>query len=136
MKHSAGHLAGYTVLALLIIVVILAIVAIASPRHRRPVLRTAGWTLGSLAGLYAVIRGIAEFFVVNYNDPASYRDAWGGPSLAGVFAVHAGPGILFLISAITYASRKIGARRRMSRHPVGDGKGQLQARGPGTAQRS
>ena len=37
--------------------------------------------------MYLVGRGIAEFFTVNYSDPASYRLDWGGPSLAGVFAV-------------------------------------------------
>ncbi len=111
MKHSGGHLAGYAVLALIIFLIILAIVAIASPRRRRPILKIGAWTLGVLVGLYLVIRGIAEFFIVNYNDPASYRSAWGGPSLAGVFAVHAGPGLLVLIGAIAYVSRGRRARR-------------------------
>ena len=111
MKNSGGHLLGYVVLALLILFVILGIVAIASPRRRRKTLKIAAWTFGGLAGLYLVIRCIAEFFIVNYNDPASYRSAWGGPTLAGVFAVHAGPGLLVLIGAGMYLSRKMRSRR-------------------------
>ena len=105
-KSTGGHLVGYVVLLLLIIFVVLAVIAIASRRLRRPALRIAAWTLGGLVALYLVIRAIAEFFIVNYNDPASYRSAWGGPTLAGVFAVHAGPGLLILIGAAVYLSRR------------------------------
>lgn len=61
---------------------------------------------GGLLALYLVARGIAEFFVIRYSDPASYRDAWGGPSLAGVFAVHSGPGFAILAAAVVIAWRK------------------------------
>jgi uncharacterized protein YybS (DUF2232 family) len=111
MKISGGHLVGYAVLVLLIVFVIFGIVAIFSPRRRGKILKITAWALGGLVGLYLVIRGIAEFFIVHYNDPASYRNAWGGPTLAGVFAVHAGPGLLVLIGAGIYLTRKMRSRR-------------------------
>lgn len=49
---------------------------------------------GVLLGLYLIARAIAEPFVIDMTDPASYRLDWGGPSLAGVLAVHCGPGII------------------------------------------
>ncbi len=63
-------------------------------RHRRkhPVARALGLGLAGVFAIYLLGRGVAEFFVIHYSDPASYRNDWGGPSLAGVFAVHSGPG--------------------------------------------
>jgi hypothetical protein len=81
-----------------------------------------GWTtpkviaaaaVGLLAA-YLVVRGIAEFFTVNYADPASYRDLWGGPSLAGVLAVHSGPGLAVLAGMGVYLIHKVRTRRRQS----------------------
>lgn len=64
------------------------------PRSRRhPAARALGLALGGLLAVYLVGRGVAEFFIVHYSDPASYRHSWGGPSLAGVFAVHSGPAV-------------------------------------------
>jgi hypothetical protein len=45
-------------------------------------------------GLYLIGRAVAEPFVIDLTDPASYRNDWGGPSLPGVLLVHCGPGIL------------------------------------------
>lgn len=56
----------------------------------RRVLRVLGLVLGG----YLIVRAIVEIFVIDYGDPTSYRDDWGGPSLAGVLAVHSGPGVL------------------------------------------
>jgi predicted transporter len=56
----------------------------------------AGLTI--LLGLYFVVRAVVEPFVIDINDPASYRDDWGGPSLLGVLAVHCGPGLLALVA--------------------------------------
>jgi uncharacterized membrane protein len=109
--RSHSHLIGYTILGLIVVLVILGVIAMCSPRYRRRVLLAAGWTAGGLAGAYAVLRGIAEFFVIHYNDPASYRGDWGGPSLAGVFLVHSGPGFAVLVAAAVYAWRKVKARR-------------------------
>ena len=48
------------------------------------------WILGA----YLVVRAVAEPFVIDVTDPATYRNDWGGPHLAGVLAVHCGPGIV------------------------------------------
>lgn len=47
-----------------------------------------------VVGLYLIARAIAEPFVIDMTDPATYSDDWGGPSLLGVLAVHMGPGLL------------------------------------------
>ncbi|MEV7626546.1 hypothetical protein [Actinoplanes sp. NPDC089786] len=93
-------------------VLVALVVAIVSKRWRRPVLRFLGLTAGGLPALYLVVRGIAEFWVVDYDNPASYRDDWGGPSLLGVFAVHTGPAVLIL------AATTVWLVRRLRREPV------------------
>jgi hypothetical protein len=45
-------------------------------------------------GFYLIVRAIAEPFVIDMSDPATYRQDWGGPHLAGVLAVHCGPGVV------------------------------------------
>jgi len=95
-KAGAGGV-GLIVLLVCVAGLIAIVVAAFSPRWRRPVLRGVGAAVGGVLGLYLIGRGIAEFFVVNYSNPASYRNDWGGPSLVGVFAVHTGPGVLVLI---------------------------------------
>jgi hypothetical protein len=47
-----------------------------------------------IVGVYLTGRAIAEPFIIHWGDPASYRNAWGGPSLAGVLAVHCLPGLI------------------------------------------
>lgn len=69
-------------------------------------LKRAGLAVGGLVALYLVGRGIAEFWTVNYADPASYQDSWGGPSLAGVFAVHSGPALVILVVAVLWVVRR------------------------------
>ncbi|GAA2851673.1 hypothetical protein GCM10010472_05930 [Pseudonocardia halophobica] len=66
-----------------------------------------------IVGLYLVGRAVAEPFVIDLGDPASYRDDWGGPSLAGVLAVHCGPGLLAL-GLMVAAVRRRSARARAS----------------------
>jgi len=68
--------------------------------------KVAGLGAGGILGVYLVARGIAEFFVIHYNNPASYRNDWGGPSLAGVFAVHSGPAVAILIATGVYLLRR------------------------------
>lgn len=46
------------------------------------------------AGIYFVARAIAEPFVIDVNDPATYQYDWGGPHLAGVLLVHCGLGVI------------------------------------------
>jgi hypothetical protein len=57
-------------------------------------MRRVLWVLGLTLGGFLIVRAIMEIFVIDYGDPSSYRDDWGGPSLAGVLAVHSGPGVL------------------------------------------
>src|SRR5271169_2782210 len=108
---AASHVIAYFLLALAVFVVFVGVASIFSRHWRRIAVRAITIAVGGLVALYLVGRAIAEFFVVNYSDPASYRDAWGGPSLAGVFAVHAGPGIAIMIAAIVwlYRHRRRGA---------------------------
>ena len=49
--------------------------------------------LGLLLGAYLIVRAVVEPFVIDLNDPSTYRQDWGGPSLAGGLAVHCLPGI-------------------------------------------
>jgi hypothetical protein len=74
-------------------------------------MRRAAVAVGLAVGLYLIVRAVAEVFVIDLSDPASYRDDWGGPSLFGVLLVHSGPGVVAAI-AITLAL----IRRRSSRH--------------------
>jgi len=75
-------------------------------RKQHSVLRAIGVTLGAVLAIYLVGRGVAEFFTVHYNDPASYRNDWGGPSLAGVFAVHSGPAVAIVAGTAIYLRRR------------------------------
>ncbi len=68
---------------------------------------------GLVLGVYLIGRAIAEFFVIDFADPASYRADWGGPSLAGVLAVHCGFGLVALVLIVRGAGRAI--RRRSDR---------------------
>jgi hypothetical protein len=61
---------------------------------REHVVRRAGVIIGFVLGLYLIARAIAEPFVIDVTNPATYRHDWGGPSLLGVLAVHCGPGLL------------------------------------------
>ena len=74
--------------------------------------RTLGLGVAGLLALYLVGRGIAEFFTIHYNDPASYAKDWGGPSLAGVFAVHTGPAVVIVAASVVYLVRRRRSRSR------------------------
>lgn len=103
---------GVAAAAVLVLAAITGLVGIFSPRWRRTGLRLSGLIAAGLVACYAVGRGIAEFWVVNYSDPASYQQSWGGPSLAGVFAVHTGPGLMIVIAAVWWLLRRRRARER------------------------
>jgi hypothetical protein len=62
-------------------------------------------TVVGVIAVCAVVRGVAELFVIDYGDPASYRQDWGGPSLLGVLAVHTGPGLAVLVWAFARLRR-------------------------------
>jgi hypothetical protein len=108
----AQEVVGIVAGALLILAVITGLVGIFSRRWRRTSLRIAGLTVAGVVAVYAVGRGIAEFWTVNYSDPDSYKLSWGGPSLAGVFAVHSGPGFVVVIAAAWWLIRRARNRRR------------------------
>jgi hypothetical protein len=74
--------------------------------------RALGLGIAGLLAVYLVGRGIAEFFTVHYNDPASYANSWGGPSLAGVFAVHTGPAVAIVAASVFYLIRRRRPARR------------------------
>jgi hypothetical protein len=56
-------------------------------------LAVCGRAILVLACVFFVVRAVAEFWVVDFNDVSSYRSDWGGPSLVGVLAVHCIPGV-------------------------------------------
>ncbi|MES9536364.1 MULTISPECIES: hypothetical protein [unclassified Actinomadura] len=75
-------------------------------------MRKVATVLGLVVGLFFVARAVAEPFVIDMTDPATYREDWGGPSLAGVLLVHCGPGVLCAIAIIVMLlRRRPGARR-------------------------
>ncbi|WP_157743041.1 hypothetical protein [Micromonospora coriariae] len=60
----------------------------------RKALSIIGTVLGLIVALYFIVRAVMELFIIDFSDPASYRNDWGGPDLPGVLAVHCGPGLL------------------------------------------
>ena len=104
------HSGAVTVIALFSAAAILTAAAAARPRWRRRLPKVIGLAAAGVLAAFLVGRGVAEFFIVHYGDPASYRDAWGGPSLAGVFAVHSGPAVAILLGAGGYLVRRHRAR--------------------------
>jgi hypothetical protein len=56
-------------------------------------MRSIARIVGVVVGLYLVGRAIAEPFLIDMSDPATYRDDWGGPTLFGVLLVHCGLGL-------------------------------------------
>lgn len=67
--------------------------------------------IGTVFGLYLIARALAEPFVIDFGDPASYRDDWGGPSLGGVLAVHCGPGVISAVLIGRAVRTRVRARR-------------------------
>jgi len=62
--------------------------------------------LGYILGTYLILRAAVEPFIIDYHDPESYKELWGGPTLMGVLAVHMLPGIISL-ALIAWHQRKI-----------------------------
>jgi hypothetical protein len=120
-----GVAVGLVVVWVVLVLALLGLVALAvrrpSPRRRA---RPVGYGLGGVVALYLVGRAVAEFFTVDYSNPASYRASWGGPSLVGVFLVHAGPGAAIAVAVVGYLCRWWPLSRRMdtSNEPAGRGR--------------
>lgn len=73
----------------------------------KKVAKVALTVLGSLIALYFIVRAVVEFFVVDYGDPSSYENAWGGPTLLGVLAVHSGPGVIAAVIVAVILVRRL-----------------------------
>jgi hypothetical protein len=82
-------------------------------------MRKAATFVGLALGLYLIVRAVAEPFVIDMSNPATYRNDWGGPSLVGVLLVHCGPG---LVAAVVIAVVLV--RRRSSRRAQPEQRGQ------------
>ena len=50
--------------------------------------------LGVIVGIFFIVRAVVELLTIDYSDPTSYADDWGGPSIAGVLLVHCGLGLI------------------------------------------
>ena len=79
-------------------------------------------------GIYFVARAVVEPFVIDVNNPATYRDDWGGPHLAGVLLVHCGLG---LIAASLMAWRLMRRSSRRLRTPAKSSSAEEAERTPG-----
>jgi hypothetical protein len=80
-------------------------------------MRKAASVLGLVLGLFLIVRAVAEPFVIDMSDPATYRNDWGGPSLLGVLLVHCGPGVIAAIVITMVLIRRRSARRAQREQP-------------------
>jgi hypothetical protein len=69
-------------------------------------MRKAAIFVGLALGLYLIVRAVAEPFVIDMSNPATYRNDWGGPSLFGVLLVHCGPGVAAVAIAMFLIRRR------------------------------
>ena len=74
-------------------------------------MRKVAIVAGSILGAFFVVRAVVELVIIDYSDPSSYANDWGGPSLAGVLLVHCGLGVLTAILFV-FAWRRMRADRR------------------------
>ena len=80
-------------------------------------MRKAALAVGLGLGLFFIVRAVAEPFVIDMSDPATYRNDWGGPSLPGVLLVHCGPGVLAaVVIALVLVRRRSSGRTQTERH--------------------
>jgi hypothetical protein len=68
--------------------------------------------LGVIVGNFFIVRAVIELLTIDYSDPASYADDWGGPSLAGVLVVHCGLGLIAAIWIGVFLWRRRSSRSR------------------------
>ena len=80
-------------------------------------------------GIYFVARALAEPFVIDVNDPATYRHDWGGPHLDGVLLVHCGLGVV-AAALMAWRLMRRSSRRLRGRLPAPPGD-RRDADGPG-----
>jgi hypothetical protein len=78
-------------------------------------MKRAAIGVGLVLGLYLIVRAVAEPFVIDMSDPATYQDDWGGPSLFGVLLVHCGPGVVAAVAIAVALMRRRSLRRTQTR---------------------
>jgi hypothetical protein len=81
-------------------------------------MRKAAAAVGLVLGLFLIVRAVAEPFVIDLSDPATYRNDWGGPSLVGVLLVHCGPGLVAAAAIAAALRRRRAARREQPDRPA------------------
>lgn len=81
------------------------------PRPSVAIMKKVLLALAVVFGLYLIGRAIAEPFLLDMTNPATYRNDWGGPSLPGVLVVHCGPGVVAAALMIRETRRVLRARR-------------------------
>ena len=74
-------------------------------------MRKIAIAVGFALGLFFIVRAMAEPFVIDMSDPATYRNDWGGPSLFGVLLVHCGPGMIAAVAIAMFLIRRRSSRR-------------------------
>jgi hypothetical protein len=77
--------------------------------------RKAAVALGLVLSVFLIVRAVAEPFVIDLSDPATYRNDWGGPSLLGVLLVHCGPGVVAVVVIAVALFRHRSSRRGTAR---------------------
>jgi hypothetical protein len=80
-------------------------------------MRKAAVAVGLALGLYLIVRAVAEPFVIDLSNPATYQNDWGGPSLFGFLLVHCGPGVVAAIAIATALIRRRSSMRAQSKQP-------------------
>jgi hypothetical protein len=81
-------------------------------------MRKAATFVGLALGLYLIVRAVAEPFVIDMSNPATYRNDWGGPSLVGVLLVHCGPGVAAAVAvAMFLIGRRASGRAHQGEQP-------------------
>jgi len=69
-------------------------------------MKRTGIVLLWIVGVFLIARAVVEPFVIDFTEPSTYRQDWGGPHLAGVLAVHLGPGVIALALMIRSLTRR------------------------------
>ena len=69
-------------------------------------MKKAAIALVLIAAAFFIVRAIVELITIDYSDPSSYANDWGGPSLAGVLLVHCGLGIVAGVGLVIWWRRR------------------------------
>jgi hypothetical protein len=78
-------------------------------------MRRLAIALALIVGIFFIVRAVVELFTIDYSDPPTYADDWGGPSLAGVLLVHCGLGLIAAIWIGVFLWRRRSSRSSATR---------------------